>query len=97
MPRATLESSAEQQAERLAKMEEGKLATAAHAFLQEPLLHLRERAIAYLINSYRSGHTEHDRLLGAVAELATLDNIVKHLANVQLQGEIAANKEFNNA
>lgn len=106
MPRAMYGSSVEidrninrameDQAAALDRIEEGKQAALAAAYLAEPILVMRESAITFLITSYRAGKTDHDRIVGAVAELAVLDKLVKHMANVQLQGDIAANKEFNN-
>ena len=100
MPRAMYGSSAKveanesAQAEAIERIELGKQAVATLAYLREPILELRENIILHLINSYRAGHTEHDRLVGAVAELVALDNIIKRMENLQLQGNISAQKEF---
>lgn len=102
MPRATYGSSAEVkldggfQAEMLDRITDGKHAAATLAFLQAPILELREQTITHLINSYRAGKTEHDRLVGAVAELTALDNIIRRMENLQRQGEISAEMEFKN-
>lgn len=101
MPRATYGNLARVrqqnlQAEFLDRIEEAKQATAAAAFLNQPMLELREKIVNRLVSMYRAGNTSHDALVGAIAELAALDFLTKHIENAQRLGEIAAEKEFGN-
>lgn len=88
------ESVQQEQAQRLHRIEKGKQAVQAAAFLLEPILESREKALKKMIAAYRGGTVTHDLLLGGIAEITALDNLVTELNNAQTQGEAAAEREF---
>lgn len=96
MRRETSVSTIENQQHRLDAIERGRAAAQAAAFLAIPIHEMREIIIKGLINTYRSGETAHDRLLGGIAEVAALDKLMNQLENAQTQGNIASQKEFGN-
>lgn len=82
------------QAERIDRIERGYAATAAQAALREPYAEARERIIGRLVSFYRSGHTEHDLILGGIAEIAALDGLMNELERTITQGNTAAQQEY---
>jgi hypothetical protein len=86
-----------EQSERIERIEAGQSATLAHGFLLEPILEARENIIKRLVSLYRSGQTHHDNILGGIAEIAALDNLMYHLENQIRQGNVAAQQEYGNA
>lgn len=84
----------QEQTQRLQRIERGKQAVMAAAFLLEPIMESREKVLKRLMMAYRGGTITHDMLLGGVAEMTALDNLVSELNNAQTQGEAAAQQEF---
>lgn len=85
---------AQEQSQRLERIERGKQASVAAAFVLEPIQELQNKTLRKLISAYRAGKADHDTLLGGIAEITALDNIITELGNAQIQGEAAANQEF---
>lgn len=83
-----------EQAGRLERIERGKQAVMAASFILEPIMESREKVLRKLIAAYRSGKADHDLLLGGIAEMTALDNLITELNNAQTQGELAAEQEF---
>lgn len=84
------------QADRLLTIEEGKQATAALAYILAPIQQYQLRTVTRMINSYFSGNTEHDHLVGSVAELAALSRLISELENAQRRGNVAQEQEYKN-
>lgn len=82
------------QEERIQRIEEGQTAVIAHGFLQGPVSEYREIVLARMISNYRSGNTQHDLILGGLAELACLDNLMRHIQSLINKGNVAAEQEF---
>lgn len=82
------------QQERIERIEEGQTATLAHGFILGPVSEYKEIVLTRMISNYRSGNTQHDLILGGLAELAALDNLMKHLQNLIHKGNVAAEQEF---
>lgn len=87
-------SSQEIQADRIFAIEQGRQAAAAAAYLAQPVREAQAETLDKLVRMYSNGDTDHDKLVGAVAELAALDKLVKKLENTQLKAEVAAEQEF---
>lgn len=83
-----------EQTQRLQRIEQGKQAVMAAAFILEPIMQRRDLILKRLIMAYRAGKADHDTMLGGIAEITALDNLVTELNNVQTQGEIASQQEF---
>lgn len=86
----------QEQDQRIERIERGKQAVMAASFIIEPIMASREKALRRMINAYRGGTVTHDMLLGGIAEITALDNLITELNNAQTQGEIAAEQEFRN-
>lgn len=86
-----------EQSQRLERIERGRLATQAASFILEPIMESQNKVLRKLINAYRAGKADHDTILGGIAEITALDNLITELNNAQTQGEAAAEQEFNNA
>lgn len=84
------------QQERMDRMEAGRTATLALGILREPVEAYREKVLNRLIACYRSGMTDHDTILGGIAELTALDNLIKDMQNTVHKGNVAAEVEFKN-
>lgn len=84
----------QEQTQRIQRIEKGRQAVQAAAFLLEPILESREKVLKKMIAAYRGGTVTHDLLLGGVAEITALDNLVTELNNAQTQGEVAAAQEY---
>ena len=82
------------QSERIERIEEGQSATLAHGFLVGPVGEFREILLSRMIANYRSGNTQHDVLLGGIAEIAALDSLMKHLDTLIQRGNLAAATEY---
>lgn len=82
------------QAERIDRIERGRNAVIAKSFLIDPMTEARENTIGRLVNFYRSGHTDHDLILGGIAEIAALDALMKHLDHTITQGNVAEQQEY---
>lgn len=85
---------AEAQADRIFSIEQGRQAAAAAAYLSEPVREAQADTLKKLIQMYTSGDTAHDKIVGAVAELAALDRLIKKLENTQQRGNVAQEQEF---
>lgn len=85
---------AEDQESRLHRIEKGRQAVQAAAFIIEPVRESQEVVLRRLINDYRAGKTDHDRIVGGIAEIAALDKLMAELKNAETQGNAAAQKEF---
>lgn len=85
------------QHERIERIEHGRLATVASGFLLQPIQEQREAILTRLVSLYRAGQTSHDTLLGGIAEIAALDNLMYQLETEVRQGNVAAEMEFRNA
>lgn len=83
-------------ADRIEIIEEGRQAIQASAYITEPVREYREIVIRKLVNMYRAGDTGHDRLVGGIAEICALDNLMLELENKARLGNVAATKEFKN-
>ena len=83
-----------EQTQRLQRIERGKQAVMAATFILEPIMESREKILKRLMAHYRAGTATHDLLLGGIAEMTALDNLVTELNNAQTQGEAAAEQEF---
>lgn len=62
--------------------------------------YVQDRITAYvqqLAGLYRGGQYTHDQLLGKVAEITALLNMMSHLESDQRSGDIASQKEFQGA
>lgn len=84
-----------EQAQRLERIERGRQAVQAASFILEPIMESREKILKKLISLYRAGKAEPALLLGGIAEITALDNLITELTNAQTQGEIAAQQEFS--
>lgn len=82
------------QEERIERIERGHNAVAARAVLLEPYMEARDKIIGRLVSFYRSGHTEHDLILGGIAEIAALDGLMAELERTITQGNLAAQQEY---
>lgn len=82
------------QQERMDRIEAGSIAITALAALEHPMTEYRDRLISKLVTCYRNGQTQHDVLLGLVAELAALDNVKKDLETTVHRGNVAAQEEY---
>lgn len=68
------------------------------AGLLKPFIDSMMSQIAHqLIMMYRSGTTEHDQILGKVAELSALSNLMSTLQAAHQRGVAATQKEYQNA
>lgn len=83
------------QAERIERIERGRNAVVARGALQDPYEEARSRVIGRLVSFYRSGHTDHDLILGGIAEIAALDALMNELDRTITQGNVAAEQEYN--
>lgn len=77
------------------RIERGRAASAVVGLARGYALQHREDRLTMLINLYRSGDLEHDRLIGLVGELAALTDFIVHLESEQAQGYIAEEEEFS--
>lgn len=84
-----------EQSQRLERIERGRQAVQAAAFILEPIMESQNKILRRMINAYRSGKADHASLLGGIAEITALDNLITELNNAQTQGEIAAQQEFS--
>ena len=84
------------QQERIDRMEQGRTAAIAHGVLSEPIQAARNNIITRLVGLYRSGQATHDSLLGGIAEIAALDNLMNHVQSAINQGNVAAEREYGN-
>lgn len=75
-------------------IEEGRVAAVAAAYLKIPVQKAFEDTIGAAIKRYIAGDTSHDKLVGAVAELAALTKLMDQLDSDQTQGHIAQEKEY---
>lgn len=78
-------------------MEAGQDAAIVENFIR-PIIDgiIRDRVLA-LTNLYRSNDTDHDQLLGRVAEISALRGLIEELESRQRQGIIARNRELGDA
>lgn len=79
------------------KIERGKEAILVESVVA-PLIQKRvDTIISHMVAMYRGGDIDHDRLVGKVAEITAMYNLISDLESVQRQGDIAAEKEFGSA
>jgi len=53
--------------------------------------------VTKLMSIYRQGKIDHDMLVGGVAALAALDDLMSNLESKQMRGVVASQKEYGNA
>lgn len=82
------------QAERLERIEDGRNAVLASGFLMQPIREVRESIIQRLVNLYRSGAASHDNLVGGIAEIRALDDLVHYMQNAVQKGNVAEEQEY---
>lgn len=83
-----------EQSQRFERIERGRQASQAAAFILEPIQESQNKVLRRLISAYRAGKADHDTLLGGIAEITALDSLMTELNNAQVQGEAAAEQEF---
>lgn len=82
------------QAERIERIERGHAANIARGALADPYMEARDKIVGRLVSFYRSGHTDHDVILGGIAEIAALDGLMAELERTITQGNLAAQQEY---
>jgi len=82
------------QNERIERIERGRNATIAQGFILQPVQEARNNIILRLVAQYRSGTASHDAILGGIAEIAALDNLLAYMKNTQQQGNVAETMEY---
>jgi hypothetical protein len=80
--------------ERMDVMEEGREASIV-ASVVVPLINTRiTNYVQQLSSMYRGGQYNHDMLLGKVAEITAMLNLISDLESKQRRGDVAAQKEM---
>ena len=82
------------QNERIERIEKGRNAAITHGFISQPIQEARSNIITRLVAQYRSGAANHDTIIGGIAEIAALDNLLAYLKNVQQQANVAEQTEY---
>lgn len=96
MSRNLVNAVQQEQSQRLERIERGKQANMAASFILEPILESQQKVLQKMISAYRAGKADHGTLLGGIAEMTALDNLITELNNAQTQGEAALKQEFGN-
>jgi hypothetical protein len=84
----------------IAQIEHGRQATAIGAAIQVYVDDRMRSLVTDLMAIYRNGAMgpiSHDMLIGKVAEITAMADMMSDLDNAGLRGDIAANREFGNA
>lgn len=79
------------------RIERGRGASAVLGLAAEYARGHRERTLAMLVNLYRSGDLEHDRLIGMIGEITAMTDFISELESEQTQGYLAEEKEYGSA
>jgi len=90
-------SAQDRQLRRMDSMEAAREASVA-ASIVIPLINTRiTNYVQQMAGLYRGGQFTHDQLLGKVAEITAMLNLIADLESTQRIGDIAAQKEFGDA
>jgi len=82
------------QNERIERIERGRNAAITHGFISQPIEEAERNIILRLVAQYRSGTASHDAILGGIAEIAALHNLLAFLKNTQQKAHIAEETEY---
>ena len=66
------------------------------AAIKETVDEMMRVTVTKLMHIYRAGKIDHDMLVGGVAELTALDNLMSNLESKQVRGIAASQKEYGN-
>lgn len=75
-------------------IEEGAAATAVAGAIKSTVDEKMREKVTLLMSYYRGGKIDHDMLVGGVAEITALADLMSDLENKALRGEVAAKREF---
>lgn len=78
-------------------IEDGRRATVVAGAIREVVDEQMRANITLLMAMYRGGKIDHDAMVGKIAECTALDDLMSNLETRGLRGDIAANREFNDA
>ncbi len=75
-------------------IEAGREATLVRAAIKSVVDEQVTVAVSHLMSMYRQGSIDHDMLVGKVAEITAMDNLLAELESRERRAETAAQKEL---
>jgi len=75
-------------------MEDGRNAAVIASIVQPYIKDRIDNCVIALVQDYRGRTLTHDLMLGKIAEMAALMDMISNLDSTQRQGEVAANREL---
>jgi hypothetical protein len=82
------------QANRLQKIEEGKIASSIESFAGAYITDKITQHVKLLTAAWRAGDLSHDKMVGIIGGISALEEMIADLGSIQRQAYIAAQKEF---